>query len=96
MRLKSKVDHSLVTIICTCGSSYAMSLRQNLATNLRRIRAKREMSQDDFAALIDIHRTYLNHLEGAKRSPTIDVIEKVAARLDVSITDLLGDPPKDV
>ncbi len=69
-----------------------MSLRQNLATNLRRIRAKREMSQDDFAALIDIHRTYLNHLEGAKRSPTIDVIEKMAARLDVSITDLLGDP----
>lgn len=71
-----------------------MSLRDNLAANLRRIRAEREMSQDDFAALIDIHRTYLNHLEHAKRSPTIDVIEKVSERLDVSFADLLGDPPK--
>lgn len=50
------------------------------------------MSQDDFAALIDIHRTYLNHLEGAKRSPTIDVIEKMAKRLDLTFVDLLRDP----
>ena len=52
------------------------------------------MSQDDFAALVDVHRTYINHLEGAKRSPTIDVIEKMMKRLAVSITDLLGEPPK--
>lgn len=86
------VYHSLVTMIFIYDLSFEMSLRQNLATNLRRIRAKREMSQDDFAALIDIHRTYLNHLEGAKRSPTIDVIEKVAERLDVTFVDLLRDP----
>lgn len=79
-------------MIFTCGPSCVMSLRQNLATNLRRIRAEREMSQDDFAALIDIHRTYLNHLEGAKRSPTIDVIEKMAERLELTFVDLLRDP----
>ena len=71
-----------------------MKLRQNLAANLRRLRAERGLSQDDFAALVDVHRTYINHLEGAKRSPTIDVIEKMMKRLAVSITDLLGEPPK--
>ncbi len=71
-----------------------MTLRQNLAANLRRLRAERELSQDDFAALVDVHRTYINHLEGAKRSPTIDVIEKMMKRLEVSITDLLGEPPQ--
>lgn len=75
-------------------TSYVMSLRHNLAANLRRIRHRRELSQDDFAALIDIHRTYLNDLEQAKRSPTIDVIEKIAKRLDVPFTELLGDPPQ--
>jgi transcriptional regulator with XRE-family HTH domain len=71
-----------------------MNLRRNLAANLRRLRAERGLSQDDFAALVDVHRTYINHLEGAKRSPTIDVIEKMAERLDVSFIDLLGEPPK--
>lgn len=71
-----------------------MKLRQNLAANLRRLRAERGLSQDDFAALVDVHRTYINHLEGAKRSPTIDVIEKMMERLEVSITELLGEPPK--
>lgn len=71
-----------------------MHLRQNLAANVKRIRRERELSQDDFAALVDLHRTYVNHIEGAKRSPTIDVIEKMAKRLDVPFTDLLGDPPQ--
>lgn len=53
------------------------------------------MPQDQFAAEIGIHRTYLNHIENRKRGPTIDVIEKIMTALDVSVVDLLGDPPKD-
>ena len=71
-----------------------MNLRDNLAANLTRIRAERQLSQDDFAAVIGIHRTYLNHLEHRKRSPTIDVIERMMLALDVPITALLGEPPK--
>lgn len=69
-----------------------MSLRDNLATNLRRIRREREMSQEEFAALVDVHRTYLTNMEGAKRSPTIDLIEKMAERLELTFVDLLRDP----
>jgi transcriptional regulator with XRE-family HTH domain len=72
-----------------------MGLRENLAANLVRIRRERKLPQDQFAAEIGIHRTYLNHLENRKRSPTINVIEKIMAALNVSVVDLLGDPPID-
>ena len=72
-----------------------MGLRENLAANLVRIRRERKLPQDQFAAEIGIHRTYLNHIENRKRSPTIDVIEKIMAALDVGLVDLLGDPPTD-
>jgi transcriptional regulator with XRE-family HTH domain len=71
-----------------------MNLRENLAANLIRLRRERGLPQDQFAAEIGIHRTYLNHIEGRKRSPTIDVIEKIMVALDVEVSDLLGDPPK--
>lgn len=71
-----------------------MRLRQNLAANIRRIRTERGLSQDDFAALVEVHRTYINQLEHAKRGPTIDVIERMADRLEISACDLLAEPPK--
>lgn len=71
-----------------------MRLRENLAGNVKRIRRDRKMSQDEFAALIGIHRTYQNHIEHAKRSPTIDVIERMMDALDVDVTDLLGELPQ--
>ena len=72
-----------------------MGLRENLAANLVRLRRERQLPQDQFATEIGIHRTYLNHLENRTRSPTIDVIEKIMAALDVGLLDLLGDPPMD-
>lgn len=72
-----------------------MGLRENLAANLVRLRRERQLPQDQFAAEIGIHRTYLNHLENRKRSPTIDVIEKIMVALEVGVADLLGDPPTD-
>ncbi|KWV91733.1 helix-turn-helix domain-containing protein [Erythrobacter sp. YT30] len=71
-----------------------MDLRHNLAVNLLRLRRERELPQDKFAAEIGIHRTYLNHLENRKRSPTIDVIEKIMDALDVDVNELLGEPSK--
>lgn len=71
-----------------------MRLRHNLAANLRRIRAERKLSQDDFAALVEVHRTYVNHIEQARRSPTIDVIERMADRLEIDPCALIAEPRK--
>lgn len=71
-----------------------MRLRHNLAANLRRIRSERKLSQDDFAALVEVHRTYVNHLEQARRSPTIDVIERMADNLEIDPCALIAEPKK--
>ncbi|ANY18676.1 anaerobic benzoate catabolism transcriptional regulator [Tsuneonella dongtanensis] len=71
-----------------------MRLRQNLAANIRRIRSERGLSQDNFAALVDVHRTYVNHLEQARRNLTIDVIERMADRLEIDPCALIADPKK--
>jgi len=71
-----------------------MDLRDNLAANLRRIRHERGLSQEDFAAEADIHRTYLTHLEGRRRNPSIAVVQRMMAALKVDVLDLLGEPPR--
>lgn len=71
-----------------------MKLRDNLAANMRRIREERGWSQEEFAAEVGIHRTYATMLESRKRSPTIDVIERMMDALKVDVGDLLGSPPK--
>ena len=71
-----------------------MGLRRNLAVNMRRIRMERGISQEEFADLVDLHRTYITQIEGEKRSPTIDVVERIAKRLDLTVVDLLCDPPR--
>lgn len=71
-----------------------MKLRDNLAANMRRIREERGWSQEAFAAEVGIHRTYATMLESRKRSPTIDIIERMMEALNVDVGDLLGPPPK--
>ena len=66
-----------------------MDVRQRLATNLRRLRHERELSQEQFAFEAGIHRTYVSDLERGMRNPTITVVEKLAGYFQVSMGALL-------
>lgn len=66
-----------------------MDVRQRLAGNLRRLRTTRDLSQEAFADEVGIHRTYISDLERGKRNPTITVVDKIAAALDVPLSELL-------
>lgn len=66
-----------------------MDIRRRLAQNLRRLRLAKELSQEAFADLADIHRTYISDLERAARNPSIILIEKIAKALKVKPGDLL-------
>ena len=39
------------------------SLRQVLADNMKILRTQKNISQEDFAALCDLHRTYISDIE---------------------------------
>ena len=55
-----------------------MTLRQIFATNLRRVRVERELSQEALADLAGVDRTYVSALERQVYSASLDTIEKLA------------------
>lgn len=66
-----------------------MGIRETFAANLREIRVKRGLSQEELAHRADIHRTYVSSLERCQYSATIDMVETLARILDVEAADLL-------
>lgn len=65
------------------------SLRQVLADNMKVLRAQENISQEDFAALCDLHRTYISDIERCNRNISIDNIEKIAAAFHITASELL-------
>ena len=64
-------------------------LRQILADNIRAYRKARDISQEDLAAMCDLHRTYVGSVERGERNVTLSTLETFAAALGVSIPRLL-------
>ena len=68
-----------------------VDIRQRLARNLRRFRDTKGWSQEKFAFEANLHRTYVSDIERGTRNPTILVLEKLAAPLGVTASELLED-----
>lgn len=60
-----------------------MSSRENLARNLRALRAARGLSQEALADAAGIDRTYVSALERRKYSISIDRLDQLASPLGV-------------
>ncbi len=64
-------------------------LRDILAKNMRRLRAKRGLTQEALAHDSGINRTYLSSVERAERNVSIDNIARIAKGLQVEPWKLL-------
>ena len=62
--------------------SHRMSLREIVATNLRRLRHAKSMSQEELADRAGINRNYVGMLEREQHSATVDMLEKLAEVLE--------------
>ena len=60
-----------------------MSLIHIFATNVRKYRTEKGLSQEALADLAGLHRTYISAIERERRNISIDNIENIAAALDV-------------
>lgn len=65
-------------------------LRAALAVEIRSLRESRNLSQEELAFRCGIHRTYVSQLERSLKSPTVDVLERIAAALGESSSKLLA------
>ena len=66
-----------------------MDLREVFATNLRRIRHERGLSQEALAHEAGINRSYMSRLERAASYPGLEIIGKLADVLRVDPVELL-------
>ena len=57
---------------------------------LKKLRAQREISQRELAKRSGVSYSYLSRIEIGMQSPTIDIVEKLAAGLKVAPAALLG------
>ena len=64
-------------------------IRKNIMNNVREYRRQSNMSQNELAALIGIHRSYLSEMENGVRLPSIKVIVRIADVFQIEPWELL-------
>jgi len=71
-----------------------MDGRALIAWNLRRIRVKRGLSQERLAYDAQVDRAYVGGLERREENPTVDLLDRLAETLGVSLAELFRQPNK--
>jgi transcriptional regulator with XRE-family HTH domain len=71
-----------------------MDLREVFATNLRRLRHAKGLSQDDLAYEAEISRSYLSQLEKGVFYASLKIVGKIADTLEVEPAELLRLPTR--
>jgi transcriptional regulator with XRE-family HTH domain len=66
-----------------------MDMRKLVGQNVRRIRDRKGLTQEQFADLSGYSQQYISDLERGKRNPTIITVYELATALGVSHLDIL-------
>ena len=66
-------------------------VNQALGQALRKLRTERGWSQAELALRVDMDRTYLSLIELGRSSPSVRMLMRLCAALDVQAADLLDD-----
>jgi len=64
-------------------------LQKTVGRNLRAYRLKRGLSQEAFADVLGVHRTYMGGVERGERNLTLKSLERMAEQIGVEPLQLL-------
>ncbi|VEG25785.1 helix-turn-helix domain-containing protein [Actinomyces howellii] len=64
-------------------------LQKAVGRNLRAYRLELSLSQEAFADMLGVHRTYMGGVERGERNLTLKSVERMAERLGVEVRELL-------
>lgn len=67
-------------------------LQRTVGRNLRAYRESRGLSQEAFADVLGVHRTYMGGVERGERNLTLKSLERIAARIGLEPLQLLAGP----
>lgn len=65
-----------------------MDIKIKFGQKVKELRLEKGLSQEAFAHLAELDRTYISSIEKGDRNVSITVIEKIATALDIEITKL--------
>ena len=71
------------------------TLSQRFGCAVVRLRKERGISQEKFANLAEIDRHYMSDIENGRRNISLDIIEKIAKSLQLSISELFREVEND-
>lgn len=69
----------------------AVEVAQRVGDNLRELRRKRDLSLDELAQKTGVSRAGLSQIETRRTNPTLGVLWKIAAGLEVPFAELIGE-----
>ena len=66
-----------------------MDITQRIATNIRKYRLAKNLSQEMLAGMSGLHPNYISLVERGQRQITVVSLEKIANALNIVLTNLL-------
>ena len=71
------------------------TLDQSFGNALQRLRKKHDLSQEELAFRVGIHRTYISQLERGLKSPSLRTIGKICDELKLSLSQFMQEIEKE-
>jgi len=64
-------------------------LTQTICKRIKKYRSDRGFTQEDLAEKVGVSRVYIGYVEQGRNTPSLEILEKIARSLKVSLSDLI-------
>ena len=68
-----------------------MDIKEKIGLRIRQLRHEQNISQEAFADVCELDRTYISSIEKGRRNVSIINLEKIANALNISLSTLFND-----
>lgn len=90
LRYKLSVDVYLYSRQTVCMNTEQTAFLNQFGKRIADIRKQNNLTQEQLADLVDLHRTYIGFIEQGKRNPSIANVYKIAKALGVELNTLFS------
>lgn len=66
-----------------------VNINKALGKNIRALRKKKELTQEELAYKSELDYSYINQIENGKRNPSMEAVERIAKALGTKVQNLL-------
>lgn len=64
-----------------------------LGKNIAQLRKAQGLKSSQLASMAGVKQPYISAIENGKKTPSVDVLQRIAKALDVTTSELLGEVP---